>query len=304
MQLDYAQLAALAAVAREGSFEGAARVLHVTPSAISQRIKLLEQRMGAVLVVRGQPCVPTEPGRRLVRHAERVALLESDLHAHLSPRDAPQPQGLPVLRIAVNADSLATWFMAALAALGEAAPRVQIELELDDQDHTAQALRRGDVLAAVTASAEAVQGCSSLALGRLRYLATASPDFMRRHFASGVNAASLAVAPCLVFNHKDELQSRWIQRVTRKAIAPPEHRLPASQAFVDGCLAGLGWGMNPLPLARPYMAAGQLVELVPGRVIDVPLYWQCSRLGLPVLELLTRCVLQAAKQGLNARTDR
>ena len=77
--LDYLGLAALAAVVREGSFERAARKLHVTPSAVSQRIKQLEERTGQVLVQRGTPCTGTEAGRRLCLHLEQVALLENAL---------------------------------------------------------------------------------------------------------------------------------------------------------------------------------------------------------------------------------
>ena len=198
MLLDYAQLAALAAVVGEGSFEAAARALHVTPSAVSQRIRLLEERVGAVLVQRGAPCVATAAGAPLLRHAERVALLEAELAATL-PQQAAARGGAAIatLRVAVNADSLATWFVPALALFAQAHPSLRIDLLVDDQDHTAEALRRGDVLAAVSASAAPVQGCRSLPLGRLRYRATASPAFLRRWFAQGVNAASLEAAPCL-----------------------------------------------------------------------------------------------------------
>jgi LysR family transcriptional regulator (chromosome initiation inhibitor) len=301
MQLDYPQLAALAAVVREGSFERAARALHVTPSAVSQRIRALEERMGGVLVVRGTPCSVTEAGRALVRHAERVALLESELalpQAARGARDAPVVRA--TLRIAVNADSLATWFVTALAAFAQAQPQVSIDLLLDDQEHTGEALRRGDVLAAVSASAEPVQGCSVVALGRMRYRATASPAFVKRWFPRGVDAESLAAAPCLVFNRKDRLQERWLRRITRRELAPPAHQLPSSQAFVDAALAGLGWGMNPGSLARPHLAARRLVELLPGRVIDVPLYWQSSRLALPALARLTDAVIASARAPLRS----
>lgn len=298
MQLEYPQLAALAAVVREGSFERAARALHVTPSAVSQRIRALEERMGGVLVVRGLPCTATEAGQRLVRHAERVALLESELALPSDASGAPAATLRATLRIAVNADSLATWFVAALATFAQDHPGLAIDLLLDDQDHTAEALRRGDVLAAVTVSAEPVQGCASVALGRMRYLATASPSFVRRWFANGVDADALAVAPCLVFNRKDRLQSRWLRRVTRREIDPPCHGLPSSQAFIDAALAGLGWGMNPQSLARPHLDARRLVELLPGRAIDVPLYWQSSRLALPALARLTDVVRATARAQL------
>jgi LysR family transcriptional regulator, chromosome initiation inhibitor len=300
MSLDYTQLAALAAVVGEGSFERAARVLHVTPSAVSQRIRQLEERIGAVLVQRGAPCTATPAGAPLLRHAERVALLEADLAAALPgfKRERGVAATRSTLRIAVNADSLATWCMPALARFAAAQPQVQLDLVLEDQDHASELLRRGDVLAAVTSSAAAVQGCNSHALGRLRYVASASPAFVGRWFARGVTADALAAAPCLVFNRKDELQARWLQRTSRRALQPPCHWLPSAQAFVDAALAGLGWGMNPLPLAQPHLAARRLVELVPGRTIDVALHWQASRLALPALEALTDAVLAMARDAL------
>jgi LysR family transcriptional regulator, chromosome initiation inhibitor len=245
-------------------------------------------------VHRGTPCRATPAGVPLLRHAERVALLEADLAAAL-PQATADAQVRASLRVAVNADSLATWLMPALARFARALPQVQLDLVVEDQDHADDRLRDGDVLAAVTSSAAAVQGCNSHALGALRYVATASPAFVARWFARGVDAASLAVAPCLVFNRKDALQSRWLQRITRRALSPPCHWLPSSQGFVDGALAGLGWGMNPLPLVDAHLAAGRLVELVPGRSVEVPLHWQASRLALPALDALTDAVRATAQ---------
>jgi LysR family transcriptional regulator, chromosome initiation inhibitor len=306
MTLDYAQLAALAAVIGEGSFERAAQRLHVTPSAVSQRIRQLEERVGAVLVQRGTPCSATPAGLPLLRHAERVALLEAELVSTLPGGRRSAALSRSTLCVAVNADSLATWVMPALARFAHERPQVQLDLVLEDQDHASELLRRGQVLAALTSSAAAVQGCNSHALGRLRYVATASPAFVKRWFAHGVDAESLAVAPCLVFNRKDQLQARWLQRLTRRAgrraLQPPCHWLPSAQGFVDAALAGLGWGMNPLRLAEPHLAARRLVELVPGHPIDVPLYWQASRLALPALEALTAAVLAAAQVALRTRS--
>jgi LysR family transcriptional regulator (chromosome initiation inhibitor) len=302
MSIDYAQLAALAAVVREGSFEAAARSLHVTPSAVSQRIKQLEERQGGVLVTRGQPCRPTPAGAALCRHAERVALLEAELDAGLaagSTRPGGPGAARATLRIAVNADSLATWFVDAMARF-TAAHALLLDVSVDDQDHTAEALREGSVLAAVTALAAPVAGCRSLPLGRLRYRATASPAFVARHFAQGVTATALAGAPCLRFNRKDQLQARWVRNVCRREVALPSHWLPSSQAFVDACVAGLGWGLNPLALVEPLLGDGRLVELAPRRHVDVPLYWQHTRLDARVLEGLTAAVLAAARDRLAA----
>ena len=55
MDWDLPQLRALAAAVDHGSLEAAARALHLTPSAVSQRIKALEQGAGAVLLRRSRP---------------------------------------------------------------------------------------------------------------------------------------------------------------------------------------------------------------------------------------------------------
>ncbi len=297
--LDYASLAAVAAVVREGSFERAALVLGVTSSAVSQRVKALEDRLGSVLIVRGQPCVATETGKRICRHVEQVGMLEHDLRGAL-PGLAPRSGSTErvTLRIAVNADSLGTWFVGAMAAFVTAGGAL-LDVAIDDQDHTVEWLRSGAVLAAVTASAKAVQGCNSVPLGKLWYAAVASPQFVARHFADGVNAKSLASAPTLTFNHKDRLQAQWMRAVCKRDVDAPSHWLPATQAFIDAALHGIAWGMNPVSLVREHLESGALVELLPGRELAVPLYWQHSRLQVPMLSELTRCVASAAK-GLRA----
>ncbi|KQP48632.1 LysR family transcriptional regulator ArgP [Pseudorhodoferax sp. Leaf274] len=294
--LDYAALSALAAVVREGSFERAAQALHVTPSAISQRVRQLEERVGCVLVVRGQPCRATEVGQHLCRHVAQVRLLEHDLQGALPVAAGPAAERAR-LPVAVNADSLASWFAPAAAQYAATAP-VLLDLTVDDQDHTAERLRSGTVLAAVTALAKPAAGCNSQALGTLRYVAAASPDFMARHFADGVQARSLALAPSLLFDRKDQLQARWVRRLCRKAVPLPCHLLPSPQAFVAAASAGMGWGMQPLPLVQPLLAAGLLVELVPGTPLDVPLYWQHARAASSLLDGLGRAVLAAARAAL------
>lgn len=294
--LDYASLFALAAVVREGSFERAARALHVTPSAVSQRIRLLEERVGCALVVRGQPCTATDTGRSLCQHADRVRLLEQDLHDNL-PALAPSGVARATLPIAVNADSLATWFAPAVATFAALAP-VLVNVAVDDQDHTAEWLRSGAVLAAVTAHATPATGCNSRPLGAMRYLAAASPAFVARHLSAGVDAPSLAQAPSLEFNTKDTLQTRWVQGVCGQHVELPKHTLPSSTAFVTAALAGMGWGMLPDALAAPHLASGALVELVPGTPLDVPLHWQQARATSAWLDGLTREVLAAARGAL------
>jgi LysR family transcriptional regulator (chromosome initiation inhibitor) len=298
--LDYSSLAAVAAVVREGSFERAARALKVTPSAISQRVKQLEERLGSVLIIRGQPCTATDTGRRLCTHVEQVGLLEHELRVALPKLTRPgdEEDDRVTLRVAVNADSLGTWFIGAIGQFTAAHEQALLDVAVDDQEHTVEWLRSGEVLGAVTAHAQPVQGCNSIPLGRLSYLAVASPEFVRRYFSEGVDAATLARAPSLTFNRKDRLQAQWVRRICRRDVDIPSHWLPSTHAFVDASVAGIGWGMNPVPLVREHLKSGALVELVPGRTFAVPLYWQHTRLQVPMLSRLTQAVVRAAKNGL------
>jgi LysR family transcriptional regulator, chromosome initiation inhibitor len=289
---DYQAIKALAAVARTGSFDKAAQQIGVTASAISQRIKLLEERMGTVLIVRAQPCYPTPTGQRLVQHAGEVALLEHAVARDLGRHDDAS-QG--TIRIAVNADSLATWFVDAMA---QAEDSLLYDLVMDDQDHSADWLARGEVVAAISGKQAPVQGCNCSPLGGMRYIATASPGFVSRWFADGITARALARAPCMTFDVKDQLQADWAFAVTGQRVILPTHWLPSTHAFVDAAIAGLGWGMNPEPLVRDHIAAGRLVDLSPYHPHDVPLFWHVSRLVAPALALLDRSVRDIAGQRL------
>ena len=299
MQLDTRQLTAFEAVLHEGSFEAAARRLHVTPSAISQRIKLLEERLGRVLIRRSSPCVATEAGGALQRYVQQLALLEAQALAPFGLGDAAgAARGAAAARlplaIAVNADSLATWFVPALAAV-QAEHAVTFQLLVEDQDHSSDLLRQGRVIAAVSAEPRAVQGCEVMPLGAMRYLAVASPAYRRRWFAQGLSDAALAEAPCCVFNRKDELQSRFLRRLTRRRVQPPQHQVPSTHGFIHAAVQGLGWGMNPQVLVEPLLRSGELVELAPGRHLDVPLYWQHWRLDLALMRALRDAVREAAR---------
>lgn len=296
--LDYTGLQALAAVLREGSFERAARRLHITPSAVSQRIKQLEERAGQVLVLRGAPCTGTEAGRRLCLHVEQVALLENELrraHPDLLPQEAA---AAPTLKLAVNADSLSTWFMDAMAAF-TAGGNELLDIRIDDQEQTAARIKEGEVLAAVTASGASIAGCNTWPLGSVRYVAAASPAFVARHLAGGATPQALAQAPMMTFGRQDRLQEQWLAQQglgTRRH--PPRHFLPSNDGFVRSCEVGMGWGMHPTALIQRQLRAGTLVELLPGTGMDMPLYWVHARSVQAGLERLTQCVMAAARAWL------
>lgn len=295
---DYAALQALAAVVREGSFERAAQRLHVTPSAVSQRIKQLEERAGQVLVQRGSPCTGTEAGRRLCLHQEQVALLEDQLrqrHPELLPG---MPVAAPTLKLAVNADSLSTWFMQAVAAFTAGGDEL-LDIRIDDQEHTGERLRAGEVLAAVTARTAPIAGCNSWPLGTMRYVAATSPAFVQRYLAQGVTAQALAAAPLMAFDRHDGLQEQWLRAQGLALPAPPpRHYLPSNMGYVRACEIGMGWGMHPIALVQDALAQGRLVELRPGAQLEVPLFWALPRSAQDTLARLTNCVMEAARSGL------
>ncbi|ANM04612.1 chromosome replication initiation inhibitor protein [Rhizobium phaseoli] len=234
--LDYPALRAVAAVVQTGSFERAATVLNVTPSAVSQRVKQLEERLGVVLIVRGTPCTATEKGEWLCRHMENVGMLEAELFGHLpAPVDPGEPRQRVTLQIATNADSLGTWFVEAMSNFAKSSSYL-LNIAVDDQDHTAEWLQRGRVIAAVTSLEKPIRGC--------------------RRFALGVTAEAIRNAPALTFSQKDRLQSTWVRQTFGRDLDYPTHWLPSPQSFVEASLSGMGWGMNPTQLTREHLASG------------------------------------------------
>ncbi|WP_171006498.1 LysR family transcriptional regulator ArgP [Pseudomonas sp. 2FG] len=291
---DYKLLSALAAVVEQAGFERAAQVLGLSQSAVSQRIKLLEARVGQPVLVRATPPAPTEIGRRLLNHVQQVRLLERDLQGQVPALDEG---GLPErLRIALNADSLATWWAQAVAEFC-ASHRVLLDLVVEDQDVGLKRMRAGEVAACVCASDRPVSGARSLALGAMRYRALASPGFLARHFPTEVTPAALARAPAIVFGPDDLLQHRYLAALGVEG-GFIHHLCPSSEGFIRLAEAGLGWGLVPELQVQRELARGELVELLPQQPIDVPLYWHHWRNGGELLGELTAHLLRTAARTL------
>jgi LysR family transcriptional regulator (chromosome initiation inhibitor) len=304
-----------------GTFEAAARILHVTPSAVSQRIKALEQRTGRVLLVRSKPLRPTESGVAMVRFARQLTWLEDSARAELGLAGAgasdsggadaggggtgaggPGPsRDVPVqtLSIAVNSDSLSTWFPEVTARFSANAA-VCFDLHREDQDYTDELLRSGLVMAAVSSSPKPVQGCVVRPLARMRYRAVATHGFVRRWLPDGVGAtdlaAALTVAPVIIFNRKDDLQDAFL-RSLGVAASGPRHYLPATDAYLYAVESGFGWGLIPDVQARQFGQV-ELVELAPGRPVDVPLYWQQWKLAPALLSEVGEAAAEVAARRL------
>ena len=235
MQWDGKQMAALAAAADSGSFEQAAAQLRITPSAVSQRIRALEEAAGALLLTRSRPCRPTEHGRRLLRYWRQVMSLQQELDNELQQQSSQ-------LALAANHDSLDTWLLPLLA---EAAAEEQLLLDIqaEDQEHTRALMAEGRVMAAVSSEAAPIHGCEAYPLGSLRYRLMAAPDFAERYFSDGLSPTALRRAPLLVFNRKDNLQADFLRtHLQADAAMCPTHYIPSSYAFFQAVCLGLGYG--------------------------------------------------------------
>ena len=293
MNLDPDQLEALAAAISEGTFDAAARAVHVTPSAVSQRVKARETSVGPVLVTRSKPVRATTSGETLLRAAHQIQAVSADALRELGAQDAGEGAGPSVVALAVNADSLDTWFLAALAELGGAV----FDLRREDESRTAELLRRGEVMAAVTTSGNPVPGCAVRRLGAMRYAPRAAAAFRAQWFGEGVTVAALSRAPVVLLDRDDTIQDRYLRRRARRPLHPPRHYIPESGPFFQAVRLGLGWGMIPdLQLARD--TGADLADLDPTGGMDVELYWQQWRVAGPALERVARAVQATAAQFL------
>jgi LysR family transcriptional regulator (chromosome initiation inhibitor) len=285
--MDLDQFRAFVAVVDHGTFDAAARALHVTPSAISQRIKSLETAAGAVLMQRTRPVRPTERGLALLRQARQLLHVADETVQQLRAPEASEA-GRIRIPIVVNADSIATWFADAVTTIGTAG-EVELEVRRDDEHVSADLLRSGEVMAAVTAEPRPVQGCSVRRLGGMTYRAKAARSFVRRWFVDGVDPVRLAAAPVVQFDPKDRMQIGLAERLGITGPLPQTF-VPDSTQFVAAVRAGVGWGMVP-DLQDP---RDELVVLDPAWTAEVTLHWQAWRVVSEALDAVTTAVVSAA----------
>ena len=296
MNLDQRQITTFEACIAGGSLTQAARTLHITLAAASLRIKALESNLGQRLLVRGKVLRATPAGQALLAHIKRVRLLEADLTQTLHP----EQHDFQALSVAVNADSIASWFLDGVCASLKQ-HRLTIHAVIDDQGHTLDWLKNGDVIGCVTTLAQALRGCVAEPLGVMRYRCVAAPTLATELRAGEQTPAPhrLLKTPAISFNRKDTLQDQFLQQhLGVTAAGYPRHYLPAVNAFRQALLGGLGWGMDAQIQHPDDYCEGRLVDLFPGLWLDVPLYWQHWLREPPQAARLTKAILAAAKQAL------
>ena len=289
---DYKLIEALALVSQQGGFDKAATALHITQSAISQRVKLLEEQMGQILLARTTPPRTTSAGRKLLKHYLQVKQLENDL---IEETIAKGDQSFSSLAVALNADSLSTWFLAAIQYFATE-EGVLFDIRVDDQEQTHRLLKAGEVVGCISTKNQPLQGCRIDYIGQMNYHMLASPDFTAKWFPSGLNIIDASRAPAIIFNRKDKLHQKLMQHALGAVPDTlPAHYIPSAEKFADFIAEGLGYGMLPTQQSEPFTQTGRLVDLAPDYSVPVKLYWHCWNLKSKLLVKLTEHLISKTK---------
>ncbi len=293
--IDYPGLHCFCEVLRYASFERAAQALNLTQSAVSQKVKRLEQQLGGPLLIRSKPLKPTPLGQQLLAHAQKVSMLEDSLYARLGTENQAMP-----ITVAVNNDVLATWFVDVLASFSQSSNNL-IHVYNADQSQTRTLLQQGDVVACISQTGTPVTGGQSLRLGSMDYQLYASPEFIQRYLAEGISAAAVMRAPGLLYDEYDLALLTEYQRACLGVLADTSHChwYPSSHGFVKMALSGTVAALLPTLQVQEELSAGRLVALFPDRILQVPLFWHWYELNSPLLTLLTNTVKQVSRPLLN-----
>lgn len=283
---DYGQLEALVFVAKEGNFHKAATKLFITQPAISQRIRALEEKVGRPLLVRSHPIRPTAEGQRLISHFHLVALLEGEVASKWQAHTHKEYRPLP---IALNTESLSTWFFNAVEKF-LTHQAVVLELHTEEQVNTIRMLEEGLVVGCVTSIKKASSGCQSTPLGRMIYRCTATPQFRDKFFSRGVTTGSLAEAPAAHYGRQDDLHelflSKYFKRIEQRVSTYTY--IPSAEGLVEATRRGLAYSILPEIAIENDLKKKLLVDLLPGKSLALDLHWHTTETQAPVVRALTK----------------
>lgn len=292
--IDRQQLEAFAAVIEYQSFERASVALNITRGAVSQRVKLLEQALSSILVLRERPVAPTNVGRVLLRHVTALRLLEREVFDSIPGHRQSNQR----LAIGVDIDSLATWFEPILSKLMRDLS-LYIEVISEDRNNTLGLLARGDAFGCVSPAAEAFDGFKAEHLGTMKYRCIASPDFAARHFANGLSIWSVLSAPAILFSRQDELHNYFLLSLFPAAIENyPRHCVPTSHALIAAVKASVGYALVPESQIADVLAAGELVDLSPAEGYDLNLYWHHWNIMPAIGSVITNSIMEEGRKKL------
>jgi len=296
LKLDNKLLHALAVVVRDQSFERAATSLFITQSAVSQRIKQLEQLVAQPVIIRSQPLVATDIGKQLISHYHQVMQLEADLLPNIFNEDSHSPV---TLNLATNADSLATWLIPALSPLINA-HFIECNFLVADENHTIDKLKDGESFGAISLEPQAIKGCQVTPLGDMNYILVASPQFQETYFSDGINQESLRRAPGVAFDHKDNMHIRFIeQQYGLKQGEYPLHTARSSEAFVTLAEHGAAYCLIAELQIRSLLASGALVNILPEYQLVETLHWHRWAMLKGIHEKVSQAIIREGQAMLD-----
>ena len=289
---DYKLIEALAMVSMEGGFDKAAKVMHITQSAVSQRLKQLEQATGQVLIARTTPPKATVAGQKLIKHYLQVKRLEEDLSRQINDSGTRE---FSSLTIGVNADSLALWFLEAVRPF-LIKEKVLLDIRVNDQEQTHKLFKNGEVMGCISTLAQPMQGSKIEYLGRMHYHMTATRQFAACWFPKGLNAENVQQAPAVIFDRQDSLHHKLLLKALGlKSSDFLAHYVPSVEKFAEFIAQGIAYGALPDQQSRPLLKSGKIIDLLPDFNVPVDLYWHCWNLKSDLLDNLTKTLTGFAK---------
>ncbi len=295
--LDNRLIEALALVIREGGFDKAAKALYITQSAVSQRVKTLEEITGQVLVARTTPPRATFAGRKILKHYLQVKRLEDDLLGELKETEG---KAFTTIALGVNADSIAFWVIDAVHPFLRE-NKALLKFRVDDQEQTHRMLKDGEVMGCISTLAKPIQGCRIEYLGRMNYRMVSTPAFAEKWFPKGITLKDAVRAPGLIFDRHDELLHKLLhQKFGDVPQELPAHYLPSVEKYGEFITLGHAYGSLPDQQSQTLLKTGRLIDLAPDCCVTAKLYWHCWNLKSQVLDELTRSLVRKAKSLLEA----
>jgi|LakMenEpi03Aug12_release.lakeMendotaPanAssembly.Ray.scaffolds.fasta_scaffold277478_2 LysR family transcriptional regulator (chromosome initiation inhibitor) len=272
-EIDYTGLGALEAVITLGGFKKAADQVGVTQSAISQRINHLEDRYGSPLVIRKSPPSLTKLGRKLLDHFHAVRDLENQLAVDLGSSTSTSARSII---LGVNADSLATWFFEAITPLIQEFS-IKLEVLIENEHLTHHLIEKGEVLGCISSERYSGPGCDTIKLGVMRYVGVCSKEFYENHFSKKDSKTAFSEAPAVYFDRSDWIHRQFFKSELKSGSLFPIHFIPSSEGFVEGIVRGLGYGVTPVLQVKDHLKIGNLVPIIKGRELKVPLFFHYIR---------------------------
>lgn len=292
MNFDRHQLETFAVVVEARHFGRAADILNVTRGAVSQRIISLEEAFGTPLLVR-DGITPTPAGETLLQHIQALKLMEADTLQRIKPDGKDRVK----IAIAVNADSLASWFEPVACAIAK--ENFALELLVDDQDYTLSVLARGEAMGCVSTASSAPTGFVAKPIGAMEYECVAVPEFADAYFAKGLTLHNILAAPAVLFNRKDRLHAVFLERLLGFPVnGYATHFFPSPVALLMAIRAGVGYGLVPSIQAGPLIVACDLISLAPGNRMQVSLYWHHWEKAPPNARAISDLVMRHARDAL------